>query len=295
MKSVRLFFLWLFCAFCLWPQAGGDFPSVSAPMPGGYDHDRWGTGPRDIFFEFTAFVLSFDGPDDDNGDGLADLWGVPEWVSYEIRAQSGPKGSSSPRPGWTTDPELYAAGIAPGDGTYAVPGAGLLGEVKGDYRFVRGHMCPKDTAERISSQAARETHTLLNAVPQLQWQNNGIWKTLENLCAGWADKYGRVWVVCGPVFFGKNPALWLGQNGEKPAAVPDALFKIVIREGASGGPAAEALAFLIPNILPRDRQDPGEFLTAISRVEELTGLSFLAVLGPAAEELKAVPGDLGRW
>ncbi len=60
-------------------------------------------------------------------------------------------------------------------------------------------------------------HTVINAVPQLQWQNNGIWKELEQLCNDWADKYGQVWVICGPVFFGKSPAMWLGQDGETKA------------------------------------------------------------------------------
>ena len=49
-------------------------------------------------------------------------------------------------------------------------------------------MCPKDTAERISRDAAYNTHILVNAVPQLQWQNNGIWKDIEQLSTDWNDK-----------------------------------------------------------------------------------------------------------
>ncbi len=48
---------------------------------------------------------------------------------------------------------------------------------------------------------------MLNACPQLQWQNNGIWKKLEELCLDWADKYNAVWVICGPIFFGREPAM----------------------------------------------------------------------------------------
>jgi len=134
------------------------------------------------------------------------------------------------RPSWMTDKVLYNQGIAPNDKTFAVSGVKKIKEVKTDYRFVRGHMCPKDTAERISADAAYNTHTVLNAVPQLQWQNNGIWKTLEQLCNEWADKYDQVWVITGSVFFGKSPAMWLGQDGENKAAIPDALFKTVIRK-----------------------------------------------------------------
>jgi len=64
-----------------------------------------------------------------------------------------------------TDEELVEQGIAPTDKTYSVSGVRSIGEVKTDYRFVREHMCPKDTAERISADAAYNTHTVLNACP----------------------------------------------------------------------------------------------------------------------------------
>lgn len=70
--------------------------------------------------------------------------------------------------------------------------------------------------------------------------------------------------------------MWLGQDGEKKAAIPDALFKIVIRESA--GNTVDTLAFIIPNILPKSEQDLNKFLTSIDRVESLTGLDFLTVL-----------------
>lgn len=175
-----------------------------------------------------------------------------------------------------TDKQLFEDGIAPNDATYAVSGTEKLKEVKTDCRFVRGHMCPKVTAERISEKAAYDTHTMMNCCPQLQFQNNGIWKELEEKCNAWADEYGRIWVVCGPVFFDRKPAMWLGQDGEKQVAIPDALFKIVIRQ--DNGTFA-VLAFVIPNIVVK----PGAletYLTTIARIETLTGLTFLSRITP---------------
>jgi DNA/RNA endonuclease G (NUC1) len=282
-----------FC-FLLW--LCGPLPVFSQYAPivldDRYEHDKWGTEPRDLMFFFEAYTVSFDGADDNNGDGRADLWGVPEWVSYEIKAFAGDYPLAD-RPRWMTDPELYAAGIAPGDASYGVSGTGRLGEVKTDYRFVRGHLCPKDTAERISRDAAYNTHTLLNAVPQLQWQNNGIWKNLETLCTGWADSWGRIWVICGPVFFNRTPSLWLGQDDEMRVAVPDALFKIVIREDPAE--TLKTLAFLIPNILPRENRNPADFITSLTRIEDLTGLSFLTPLGDRGTALKTLAGNLEDW
>lgn len=249
--------------------------AYSEPAADRYEHDKWETLPRDIFFESEAYVSSFDGPDANDGDGRPDRWGIPEFVAYEIRRVTEIHHLAK-RPVWMTDKQLFEAGIAPNDATYAVSGTEKLKEVKTDYRFVRGHMCPKATAERISEKAAYDTHTMMNCCPQLQFQNNGIWKELEEKCSAWADGYGRIWVICGPVFFDKKPSMWLGQNGEKQAAIPDALFKIVIRQ--DNGSFA-VLAFVIPNIVVK----PGAleaYLTTIARIETLTGLTFLNRITP---------------
>lgn len=73
----------------------------------------------------------------------------------------------------------------------------------------------------------------------------------------------------------KNPSMWLGQDGETQAAIPDALFKVVIKQNGSG---VEALAFLIPNILRESEKDPGKYLVSVDRIESLTGLDFLTAL-----------------
>ena len=48
-----------------------------------------------------------------------------------------------------TDKTLHDQNVAPNNNTYKVSGVNDMREVKGDYRFIRGHMCPKDTADRI--------------------------------------------------------------------------------------------------------------------------------------------------
>jgi endonuclease G, mitochondrial len=268
MKKLAIIFL-LALSFVL--NAGDYKPIVLSPD---YAHDKWNTQPKDHVFKFAAYTLSFDGSDDNNGDDKEDKLGIPEWVSFEIKKLEEDHNLKN-RPSWMTDDDLFSKGIAPDDKSYAVSGTRDIKEVKTDYRFVRGHMCPKDTAERISVDAAYNTHTVLNACPQLQWQNNGIWKDLEQKCNAWADQYGSVWVICGPVFFQKNPAMWLGQNGEKKVAIPDAFFKIVAKKN---GGELESLAFLIPNILPKEEKTLEDFLTSVDRIEVLTGLDFFTAL-----------------
>lgn len=247
-----------------------------------YHHTKFGIEPVDLLFEFAAYTCSFDSEDDNNGDGKSDLWGIPEWVAFEVKKSTTNNEVEYDRPSvWMTSDSLNKIGIAPTDATYAVSGTNDLKEIKTDYRFVRGHMCPKDAADRISNDAGYNTHTVLNAVPQLQWQNNGIWKKLEEETTEWADKYGSVWVVCGPIFFDKVPAIWLGQENEMKIAVPDALYKIVIREKGS---TKEILGFVIPNILPKDKKDFSQYLTDVNRIEELTGIDFLTELSDEVQK-----------
>jgi len=249
-----------------------------------YEHNKWGITPPDLLYYFSAYTTSFDSDDDDNGDGISDIWGVPEWVAFEIKKKSDKPMPVYDRPSpWLTDDSLHTKGIAPNDATYAVAGTNDMKVVKTDYRFVRGHMCPKIAADRMGKDAGYNTHTMLNAVPQLQWQNNGIWKLLEEKCTDWADKYGRIWVISGPAFFKKDPSMWLGQNGNVKAAIPDAIYKIVIREKSDSSTGVVTLAFLFPNIIPNDKKNISEFLTSIGEIEKVTGLHFLTNLSNAKQ------------
>lgn len=256
-----------------------------------YNHTKWGVSPTDIEYKFEAYTTSFDSNDDNDGDNVGEIWGIPEWVAYEIKKKT----ITIPpynRPKWMTDDTLNQQDEAPNDDTYAVSGTRELKEVSGVSRYVRGHMCPKATADRISMSAGFNTHTVLNAVPQLQWQNNGIWKDLESQSTDWADEHDQIWVICGPVFFNKSPAVWLGQEGEVSAAVPDALFKIVIKETSSG---VETLSFIIPNVIADKDEDFFEYLTSMDRVEKLTGLTFLTTLDATTQySIKAMHDDLTK-
>lgn len=263
--------------------------ALCACLSANYEHDKWGTSANDEIFVRQAFISCFDTGDDNNGDGIGEAWGVPEWVAFEIKGNQ-PRNSLPNSPGWSTDKTLHANGEAPNNETYRIPAKEQLDVVDGSYRFARGHMCPRATALRISPDAAKETYTFLNAVPQLQWQNNGIWGALEDDCLEWADKFKRIWVICGPVFHGKNPSLWLGQEGEVKAAIPDALFKIVIRE--DGIDSLETIAFIIPNIIPESHSNYWAYLTTIDEIEDLTGIDFLMNL--SSSEQKRIQKETGK-
>ncbi|MFC1545841.1 DNA/RNA non-specific endonuclease, partial [Pseudomonadota bacterium] len=169
-----------------------------------YNHDQFVTvvtgeaGSDNHRREFRAYVSVFDGADDDNGDGEADLLGVPHFVAYQMKKYEGklPKGPKRPSP-WITDKELNKDGIAPKDASYKHSRAFL--STRPNW-YVRGHLCMKHHAWRLGKNADWNTHTTINAVPQRQKFNAGIWLDLENKTAKWADEFDSVWIVDGPIF-----------------------------------------------------------------------------------------------
>ena len=251
---------------------------VRAAPQATYDHDRFVTQPTETIREFQAFKVSFD----NDADGVA--LGVPDWVAYELRRASSRGGKSHPRPSrWATDPDLHRRGLAPDDSSYRHSG------------YSRGHMCMKSHAGRMGPTADRETHTVLNACPQMQSMNAGIWLAIENLTGRWADQHGVVWIVTGPVFTG-NTRTWIGDPGEVPVAVPDAFYKLAIRDD---GKRIHALAFLVPMHGDRNhsssKADATPYLTSVDHIESLTGLDFLTALPDSEEDRIERTVPRGLW
>lgn len=261
-----------------WPVSAADYRPIVRSAE--HHHDKWGPaippGTKDIVREFGAFTVLFDGPDDDDGDGAPDLKGVPEWVAYHIKGMANPprKGPARPRT-WMTDPELFRTRIAPDDSSYRNSG------------YNRGHLCQKLIAFRLGADADWNSHTVLNACPQIPAFNQGIWNDLEQKTAQWADSWGEVWVITGPVFHDRKASRWIGDPGEVPVAVPDAFFKIIVRETGNSTRPVEVLAFLCPHeAYPRRKPyDHTRFIVSIDRVEEITGHDFLAPLEDSIEDL----------
>ena len=273
-------------------------PSESAqrpvhPPPEGYEHTRFAPAP-DILKRFHGFAASFDSKDDDGELGTK-LLRVPHWVAHEVRRWEPPEAERDDedawclhtvsRPKWFTDRDLFASGVAPDDDSYLHSG------------LDRGHLASKLLVERLGQDAAYNTHTVLNAVPQRRRFNRQIWKTLEYLTGAWAQTYRKIWLIQGPVFYPGRVLSWIGDEGELKVAVPDAVFKIVIREKTEqerdaaadrNKTAPEVLAFLYPQLGPGYFGPSSDyrherFLTTVDEIEELTGLDFKPSADPSIE------------
>jgi DNA/RNA endonuclease G (NUC1) len=239
---------------------------------------------------FAAFASSFDGADDDDGDGRPDTLGVPQWVAYQIQRHAGPIHGGARPSVWATDPVLAQSGLAPADDTYQYSAA--FRKTHPNW-YVRGHLAMKHHADRLGPEAGRQTHTMLNAVPQRTAFNSGIWEDLECRTGAWADQYGGVWIVVGPVLNRSRPRQWLGEpeKGERRSAIPDALFKVVAREGDDPH-RPKVLGFVYPQEDRAYAKPPyphERFLVSLDSIEELTGLDFLTSLPEGVQrELESV-------
>lgn len=248
-----------------------------------YNHDKFETQPVDSLREFRAYTVSFDGADDDNDDGTPDKWAIPHWVAYQIKEYPGDLGAAPRRPDWMTDNDLHQQGIAAKDASYTY--SRQWRKEHPDLDCDRGHMCRKLHAFRLGANADWNTHTLLNACPQHKLLNQGIWLDLEDKTSEWADRYGSVWVICGPVVYNQKPTNWFGEEdkGEMLVVVPDAFFKIVVRERANSQ-YPRVLAFLYPQLgwdYKKTADTPFNhlpYLTSVDTIEALTGLDFLTTL-----------------
>jgi hypothetical protein len=225
-------------------------PSISQM----FDHMKYAPLERTGARDFGVFVSKFDEPDDD-GDGVLDMMANPDWVAYEMDGVS-------PVDGKYSEPDISI--VRPSD-WYKSNGYEFLWTLNNavasnkhriDYSYDgigsvwnRGHLMMADHAQRVSWEASCNTHIFWNAVPQGADMNQGPWLHLEYYAAALSNMSGKVWTIAGPIFYPGQPILTIGDAGEIPVAVPHALFKILVIEGAEGNPMVRALKFDQPSEL----------------------------------------------
>jgi endonuclease G len=233
-------------------------------------HNPLGAGPEDTRVCFEAYISTFQSTRPTDGRAL----GIPLWVGYEVDRGTAPA-EKHERPKWYTVKALVDQKLAPTEASYAFTVAFRAGNPNW---YERGHLAPKFLAERINQDAARYTHNVVNAVPQRGRFNRGPWYQLECETGAWANEYGSIWVIAGPVFLDGRPTAWLDPGGVMPVAIPDALFKIIARRVADPGDEYVVLAFIYPQDSPsyaNHHWDDREWRTTVERVEALTGLSLI--------------------
>ena len=180
------------------------------------------------------------------------------WVAYTLE-KAHLTGDIRKRPYYIQDPQV---------GTGSADWRNFKGS-----GYDRGHLCPAGD-RKFSETAYNQTFYTSNISPQDRQFNAGIWNELEQQVRGWAREYGRLHVITGGVL-GEG----LQTIGTEHVAVPEAYYKVVIREE---GDDIRAIGFLIPNT-GTDLQ-PEAFLDSLDDLEALTGLNFFPQWSEKAQQ-----------
>ena len=153
-----------------------------------------------------------------------------------------------------------------------------------DYNMSHGHMCPAGD-NKWDKAAMNQSFLLTNMCPQDEKLNGGGWKKLEEKCRTWANQYGSIYIVAGPIF--NEPIT--RKLGEGKIAVPDAFFKVVL---CLEGPP-KAIGFLYKN--DSSSQSIRDCACSVDNIEELTGLDFFYSLSDDIENIVESDSNLSKW
>lgn len=195
---------------------------------------------------------------------------IPNWVAWHLTAEH------------TTGPYRRPSGAWHEDTDVPTPRATLA-----DYREVgwsRGHMCPAGD-NKWDKEAMYESFLFTNCCPQDANLNSGDWNQIEMSCRRWAEKYGDIFIVCGPILYNKEHET-IGPN---KVVVPEAFFKVVLC--LNGNP--KGIGFIRKNTNTSKRNDL--YVNTISEVERITGITFFPNLSKDIAESVKNKADLSEW
>lgn len=185
-------------------------------------------------------------------------WLIPIWIAYELTMEEC-QGSVSRTGTFTPDPCIAGCTAT----TYDYSGSG----------WDRGHMAPAADM-KWDTDAMVESFYLSNICPQDNNLNSGLWLATEKMARRWAERDGRVYIVCGPIVETDHKTI-----GENKVAVPSFFFKVLLRNQEGDW---YAIGFLFPNTSCDGFLYDYSF--PVDVIEDRTGFDFFSALPDNIEE-----------
>lgn len=150
--------------------------------------------------------------------------------------------------------------------------------------FDRGHMCPA-ADNKWSVEAMYESFLFTNICPQNHNLNAGDWNEMEQACRRWAEEYGSVYIVCGPILYkGKHKTI-----GQHKVTVPEAFFKVLLCMERT----PRAIGFIYKNAA--GNRPKGDYVNTVDEVERITGINFFPSLPDSVESRVEASCNLEDW
>lgn len=187
-------------------------------------------------------------------------WNLPNWVAWELNKNE-TKGKNNRNDEFTSDPDLPKANqVEPWD----YSGSG----------YDRGHMCPAGD-NHFDTKAMNESFYMSNMCPQNRELNKGTWNDLEIACRRWANRYGQVFIVCGPIV-NKRKGKTIGKEHE--ILVPEKFFKVILITSTQ---PARAIGYIFEN----NASEKPYKTYSVDEIETITGMDFFPNLPDNIENI----------
>lgn len=254
-----LFFLTMCsCNFC--SKHGVEYKDMNAMQKLGYPNIE-DTIPSEIL-ERLCFSLSYNY-----------VTRQPNWVMWELKGEHVMKRKDGVWNEYREDmalPKQYRSTL----NDYAYSG------------YDRGHMCPGGDCN-WSDEGRDETFLLSNMCPQNPSLNRGDWKEIEIACRNWAIRYGKIFIVCGPIFLKSQKHQMIGEN---MIPVPEAFFKVVLCPDSVN---PKGIGFICRNTEGNRKKD--FYVNSIKQVERVTGYEFFPYLDKTIKEQVYYNDCIEEW
>ena len=195
-----------------------------------------------------------------------------EWAAYCLEKEELEKNASRGND-FRPDPEITTGSASLAD--YKKSG------------YDRGHLAPAADFS-FSEEAMSESFYLSNMSPQAPGLNREIWQYLEGQVRKWAEDYGKVYVVTGPVF--EKPATEYDSIGSNQVSVPEYYYKALL---APDGDSLKAIGFILPNKKCPDTF--WDYVVSVDEIERRTNLDFFHLLDDTLENKIEANTSLEGW
>jgi len=182
----------------------------------------------------------------------------PNWVAWELTADEA-NGQLDGQYSFSRDPDVSFPKASRED--YSRSG------------WDKGHMAPRADM-KWSDKAMEESYYFTNICPQDHEMNSQSWRKIEELTRRVARHYGKVLVVCGPLYGDGEPQT----IGQACVWVPERFFK-ALAINISG--AWRTVGFIVENN-PQSRS-PRNYAVTVDSVEVLAGRNLFPTIDEQAE------------
>ncbi|HOU67255.1 MAG TPA: DNA/RNA non-specific endonuclease [Paludibacteraceae bacterium] len=166
-----------------------------------------------------------------------------------------------------------------------------------DSGYDKGHLAPAGDMT-FNSKALQESFLMSNVSPQNNEFNSGVWNDLEKQVRVWAKRFGKVFVVTGPVLKidgDKAKLRYYNKYRKKEYSnitIPDAFYKVIF--DFSKPSMEKMIAFCIPTTAPIDA-DIFDYVISVDELEKTTGIDFFNNLPVKVQSKYEIKSDVSLW